>query len=160
MATASTVPTAVREREANKLRELFESRADVNQKDFAKAFGFTSAAMVWQYLSNHRPLNLMAAAQFARGLHVEIEEFSVRLAAEYDKITGYIQGDRSVNTRRARPTEWRAAEPPAVYDNTWPFTVPRATYAELPEDAKARIDGYMTAIAEPLTHRPSKKNTR
>lgn len=81
-----TISLSVREREAGKLKELFESNTRLSHKEFAKKQGFSGDAMVWQYLNNHRPLNVQAAARFAAGLGVPISAFSSRLDAEARQI--------------------------------------------------------------------------
>lgn len=69
--------------DAARLKTLFESRkASFSQEEFGTRFDIGSQGMVWQYLNGRRPLNIKAAAGFARGLGVEIDEFSPRLANE------------------------------------------------------------------------------
>ena len=80
------IPTSVREREAAKLKDLFVANTTLSHGDFAKKHGFSRDAMVWQYLNNHRPLNVQAAAQFASGLGVLIGSFSSRLESEARQI--------------------------------------------------------------------------
>lgn len=75
------IPDSIRRAEAEQLLALWERRSPrLSQGEFGKRFGVGSQGMVWQYLHNHRALNLDAAAGFARGLKVPIEAFSARLA--------------------------------------------------------------------------------
>lgn len=63
-----------------RLRKLFEQRAGMSQLDFAEKFGLGTQGMVWQYLSGYRPLNIEAAAKFAKGLNCRIDDFSPEMA--------------------------------------------------------------------------------
>lgn len=69
-------------REAKLLRDLFGKRANMSQRAFAEEFDLGSGSMVWQYLNARRPLNLKAGCSFARGLGVDLAEFSLRLSSE------------------------------------------------------------------------------
>lgn len=82
----SGVAPDVRDREAAALRALYGQRTELKHGEFATAHGLPSGAMVWQYLSGHRPLNLAAAARFAHGLVVPLSAFSPRLADELAEI--------------------------------------------------------------------------
>lgn len=68
--------------DADRLRKLYEERAPANmsQAEFGTVYGIGSKAMVWQYLSGHRPLNFEAAAKFARGLSCTIADISPEMA--------------------------------------------------------------------------------
>lgn len=77
----ATVPKSVREAEAKALKAVYDAKKPPHQGDFAKAFGLGTGSMVYQYTTNHRPLNLDIATKFARGLGVPIDSFSPRLAA-------------------------------------------------------------------------------
>lgn len=73
---------SIRRAEAEKLKELFESLAEETQAVFGERYGIGNQSMVWQYLNDRRPLNHAAAAAFAEGLRVPIDDFSPRLAQE------------------------------------------------------------------------------
>lgn len=75
--------------EAERLEQLFKLRAMTSQASFGKEHGVGSASMVWQYLHGRRRLNLESAIKFARGLNVQLEDFSPRLAKERDQLLGY-----------------------------------------------------------------------
>lgn len=76
------IPDAIRRAESDALFALWKERSPkLSQGSFGKRFGVGSQGMVWQYLHNHRALNLEAAAGFARGLAVPMERCSPRLAA-------------------------------------------------------------------------------
>ena len=67
--------------DAARLKAIFESeRNTLSQLKFGAEYELGSAAMVWQYLNGHRPLNIAAAVSFARGLRCKIEEFSPVIA--------------------------------------------------------------------------------
>ncbi|WP_025917692.1 XRE family transcriptional regulator [Herminiimonas sp. CN] len=69
--------------DAKRLKDLFAKRAPkITQVEFGEKFDIGSQGMVWQYTAGRRPLNIKAAAAFARGLNVNIESFSPTLAAQ------------------------------------------------------------------------------
>jgi hypothetical protein len=72
--------------EAQRLQALFTQRALMSQRAFGEKHGIGSPAMVWQYLTGGRKLNLRAACRFARGLGVDLALFSPRLAAELEEL--------------------------------------------------------------------------
>ena len=83
IACVSKLPDAIREREAAALRALYDQRAQgVPHGKFGKEHRIGTAGQVWQYLTGHRPLNILAATKFAVGLQATIDEFSPRLAHE------------------------------------------------------------------------------
>jgi transcriptional regulator with XRE-family HTH domain len=69
-------------RQANlRLKRLYDARVrGMNQDEFGAKYGIGSQGMVSQYLTGHRPLNLEAAAKFARGLRCTIYEISPEMA--------------------------------------------------------------------------------
>ena len=71
-----------RSNDAERLRKLYEHRVPegMSQEQFGKQFGVGNQSMVSQYLSGHRPLNLDAAAKFAKGLRCTIADISPGLA--------------------------------------------------------------------------------
>lgn len=107
----------VREKEAETLRLLYEQHTRLKHGPFAAAVGIKSASMVWQYLSGHRPLNVSAAARFARGLQVRIGQFSPRLEAEARLIAGAIDPSSA-----RKDYALAAAEPNPTYGTSWPFS--------------------------------------
>ncbi len=52
----------------------------MSQEEFGELFGIGNQAAVYQYLDGRIPLNPEAAAKFAAGLKVEVQDFSPRLA--------------------------------------------------------------------------------
>lgn len=76
--------------DARRLKALFNARKahkkmlgeTFTQETFAEQCGLSSAAMVWQYLNAHRPLNIQAAAAFARCLEVPVGQFSPTLEGQ------------------------------------------------------------------------------
>jgi len=73
-------------REAQLLRDLFAQRAMMSQRAFGEKYRLGSGSMVWQYLNGRRTLSLKAGCRFARGLGVDISEFSPRLADEFQDV--------------------------------------------------------------------------
>lgn len=69
--------------DAERLKRLYAERAPkgMNQEDFGTAYGIGNQSMVSQYLSGHRPLNIEAAAKFAKGLRCTIRDISPEMAA-------------------------------------------------------------------------------
>lgn len=65
-----------------RLRQLYEERVPkgMTQAEFGKTYGIGTQGMVWQYLAGHRPLNIEAAAKFARGLRCNIRDISPEMA--------------------------------------------------------------------------------
>ncbi|CAG2126853.1 hypothetical protein LMG31506_00205 [Cupriavidus yeoncheonensis] len=77
--------------DAERLKGLYEQRkGKMSQEEFGNRFEIGSQAMVWQYLNARRPLNIRAASGFARGLGVEVDAFSPRLAAEIRRASSTI----------------------------------------------------------------------
>ena len=65
------------------LKRLYDERVkELTQGEFGKKFGIGTQGMVWQYLSGRRPLNVEAAAKFARGLSCTIFDISPEMAEE------------------------------------------------------------------------------
>lgn len=69
--------------DAARLKALFDAREPkISQAKFGEDFEIGTQGMVWQYMSATRPLNIDAAAKFARGLGITIEQFSPRIASQ------------------------------------------------------------------------------
>lgn len=86
-AAAATRLEAWQLADVTRLREHWESwkagqGRGVSQADFAERYGLKSQGMLWQYLNGYRPLNAQAVVAFARGLNVEVQDISPRLAQE------------------------------------------------------------------------------
>lgn len=62
----------------------------MSQEEFGSRFEIGSQGMVWQYLNARRPLNIKAATGFARGLGVDVDAFSPRLAEEIRRASSSI----------------------------------------------------------------------
>ena len=67
-----------------RLREIFQERLPdgMTQEEFGELHGIGSQGMVWQYLNGWTPLNIEAAAKFAKGLNCTIADISPEMAAE------------------------------------------------------------------------------
>lgn len=65
-----------------RLKKLYEERAPegMSQKEFGELFAIGNQGMVWQYLNGWSPLNVEAAAKFARGLNCTIHDISPQMA--------------------------------------------------------------------------------
>lgn len=82
--------------DAERLKRLYEDRVPegMSQADFGQTFGIGTQGMVSQYLTGHRPLNVEAAAKFAKGLRCTIADISPdmarRLRAEIFPVLGRV----------------------------------------------------------------------
>jgi hypothetical protein len=56
----------------------------MSQEEFGAAFSLGTQGMVWQYLNGYTPLNIEAAAKFARGLRCTIRDISPQMADELE----------------------------------------------------------------------------
>lgn len=82
--------------DAARLKALFRKKKlaaksggeNLTQETLAERSGISSGQMVWQYMNAHRPLNIQAAAGFARGLGVSVMEFSPTLATQIEQVSG------------------------------------------------------------------------
>lgn len=79
--------------DAARLKDLFAKRAGKSQSDFGAEYDIGSQGMVWQYLNAHRPLNIAAAQGFARGLEVDIDDFSPTIAAQIRQASSAVTND-------------------------------------------------------------------
>jgi transcriptional regulator with XRE-family HTH domain len=72
--------------DAHRLKRLYVVHCPkgMSQELFGERFGIGNQAAVWQYLNAKRPLNIKAAAAFARGLGLAIADISPKLAAQLD----------------------------------------------------------------------------
>ena len=68
--------------DSDRLRALWQQKATISQREFARRYGIGTPSMVSQYLNGLAPLNLPAAVKFARGLGVSLAEISPTLARE------------------------------------------------------------------------------
>lgn len=136
----ATVPKSVREAEAKALKALWDAQLPKpNQSHFAKANGLGTGSMVYQYTTNHRPLNLDIATKFARGLGVPIDKFSPRLAAQAMQARDVAHGHWAVRPPTA-PLVARERLP----ELAWPF--PRIDQARLLRLEKAQIRDLEAAL--------------
>lgn len=80
--------------EALRLRGIWDSTKHCGQAEFGEQYGIGNQSAVGQYLRGEIPLNLKAAAGFAKGLGCTIADFSSRLAdqaCEYAALSGFDQ---------------------------------------------------------------------
>lgn len=84
------------------LKQLYDERVpkEMTQEEFGKQFGIGSQGMVWQYLSGRRPLNVEAAAKFARGLRCTIFDISPAMAEALKENVVPVLGPKSWWIRR------------------------------------------------------------
>ncbi len=67
------------------LKRLYEERVQLSQAEFGKKYEIGSQSMVAQYLTGKRPLNIEAAAKFARGIGCTIYDISPEMAEALTK---------------------------------------------------------------------------
>ncbi len=65
-----------------RLKHLFDEKAELSQKAFGSRWGIGSPAMMSQYLTGKRSLGLAAAIKFAKGLGVDVADISPTLARQ------------------------------------------------------------------------------
>lgn len=89
------------EEEGARLKALLGDRSKAN---FAKENAIPGgASMLSQHLSGHRPINLNAAAAYARGLGVPIEAFSPRLAKAVAAAQSNVESAPQMRQRKGVP---------------------------------------------------------
>ena len=79
--------------EAAELKRLWGSREHPGQAVFGEVYEIGNQSAVGQFLRGETPLSLKAARGFAKGLGVDIAEFSPRLASEVAKSAEYLQSN-------------------------------------------------------------------
>lgn len=82
----SPILTPEQEQECKKLKQLFDERAGMSQRAFAKKFGLGTPANLGQYLLGRRALTVNTALRIAKPLGLRVSDFSPRLAAELKKL--------------------------------------------------------------------------
>lgn len=82
------------------LKRLYEERVKISQEEFGKTYGIGSQSMVAQYLTGKRPLNIEAAAKFARGLACTIYDISPGMADALKEEVVSVLGPKSWRGRR------------------------------------------------------------
>lgn len=65
-----------------RLKQLFNEKAGLSQKDFGARWGIGSPGMMSQYLTGKRSIGLAAAIKFAKGLGVDVADISPTLARQ------------------------------------------------------------------------------
>lgn len=121
------VDRTTKEDEGRALAKLMQG---VNQADFAKSNELPGgASMLSQHLSGHRPISLVAAGIYARGLGVPISSFSMRLAQDAANL--------------------RAAEQSDVGER---IEIKRIAQLPLVGEVKAGPDGYLEELQYPVGH--------
>lgn len=70
------------EKEASELKRLFTEKSPYSQREFAKKYNLGTPGNLWQYLNGRRPLNAQIASAIAKGIGVQVSDFSERLAKE------------------------------------------------------------------------------
>lgn len=96
------------QQDAARLDALFDAHAKISQTEFGERYEIGSQGMVWQYLSGRRALNIKAAAAFARGLGVNIDDFSPTLAEQIARASAETAAGRSDNWPFAQVDEAKA----------------------------------------------------
>lgn len=75
--------------DAERLRAAFDKHAGVSQARFGADHEIGNQSMVSQYLLGRRPLNIDAARRFAKGLGVQIADFSPTLAERISEASAH-----------------------------------------------------------------------
>lgn len=78
--------------DAARLKKLFE-RSGHTQSWFGAEYEIGNQAMVGQYLNAKRPLNFKAACKFAKGLKINIDDFSPMLAEQIREMNTLVAPD-------------------------------------------------------------------
>lgn len=66
--------------DSDRLRQLWEQRHELSQREFGRRYEIGTGAAVSHYLTGRTPLNLSAVIKFAKGLGCTVEEISPSLA--------------------------------------------------------------------------------
>lgn len=112
--------------DAARLKALFVAKktaakdkgTEFSQEKFAEAHGLKSGNMVWQYLNAHRPLNIRAAAAFARGLGRKVEDFSPALAVEVGQVAETsAPAVRIIDSQVGRKLQWLSDDEAQLLSN-------------------------------------------
>lgn len=74
--------------EARLLKYYWDTKAHPGQAEFGEQFDIGNQSAVGQFLRGDTPLSLKAAQGFARGLGINLEDFSPRLARKAAEIAG------------------------------------------------------------------------
>lgn len=99
--------------ECETLKAVFNDRAGMSQKAAAELWGLGTQSNLSHYLNKHQPLTLDAAIRFAKGLEIQIDAFSPRLArlartmaasAETDTVSVQIPNLKGQSNRLTPPT--------------------------------------------------------
>ena len=143
----ASIPSQIKAVEAAALRAAYEASTERTHGRFAKDAGFSSGAMVWQYLSGHRPLNLHDAALFAKGLNVPVRSFSARLDLEFREIARAVHG---APPTPPHPIGLQARETIRPSED-WPFpAVDARKIRMLAMQDLMRIEGALLSVAGQL----------
>lgn len=86
------------------LKRLYEQRAPkgMTQEEFGATYNIGTQGMVWQYMNGHRPLNVEAAAKFARGLRCTIQDISPEMAAALQRDVLPVLGSKILRAALAK----------------------------------------------------------
>jgi hypothetical protein len=70
-----------------KLKRLYTERvpSGMTQEEFGNEYGIGTQGAVWQYLNGYAPLNVEAAAKFAKGLRCTIHDISPEMATMLER---------------------------------------------------------------------------
>lgn len=133
----TVTPTPVED--AERLRKLLDG-LDISQAEFAEQYDIGSQAQYWQYLNpdkkGGRPLNIMAAIGFARGIDAlqcrcTVGDFSPYLQQVIDKIADFRTPAPAVN------------QPAVVYDALHDLRPIINVLTQLDEERRAEVLKYV-----------------
>lgn len=127
------------------LKRLYDERVpkDMSQEEFGKVYGIGTQGMVWQYLSGKRPLNVEAAAKFARGLRCTIFDISPAMAEALKEDVVPVLGPKSWwGKRLAKAAMVLLAISPAVV----PSPADAGTHASMRSSAVYYVKSWMRRL--------------
>lgn len=113
------------EKEAADLKRLFNEKSPYSQREFAKKYNLGTPGNLWQYLNGRRPLNAQIASTIARGIGIQVADFSPRLANEIAKLqdsTSLVETERPKLKKVPRVSFVQAGfhtECGQIYDSNW-----------------------------------------
>ena len=73
--------------ESSRLKELWDKHKTMSQVEFGEVYGVGSQGAMTQFLNGYTPISMKAAIGFAKGLGIDVADFSPRLAKEIIEIS-------------------------------------------------------------------------
>lgn len=76
------------ERECARLKELFDEKSKISQREFVRKYNLGTPANLSQVLLGRRPVNVKIASLMSQELGIPVDDFSPRLAKEIAALKG------------------------------------------------------------------------